>query len=98
MLFIPAAAAEDAEERVAERLSEIFVEVGVDERVQRRVKVTDPEEYLHHDIWTVARFPAQWDRQVPNHSSNLGYMVTLDALLNLQQIDSPTSDQNLYLN
>ena len=61
LALVPAAAAEDTEQRVAERLPEVFVEVGVDKRVQRRVEVTDPEEYLHDDIGTVARFAAERD-------------------------------------
>ena len=69
LALVPAAAAEDTEQRVAERLPEVFVEVGVDKRVQRRVEVTDPEEYLHDDIGTVARFAAERDWQVPNHRS-----------------------------
>jgi len=66
LAFVPAAAAKDAEKRIAERFPEVFVEVGVDERVQCGVKVTDPEEHFHDYIWTVARFTTQRDRQVPD--------------------------------
>lgn len=56
--------AEQAEQRVAEGLPEVSVKVGVDERVQRGVKVADPEQDRDHNIRHLAR-PAGHGERVP---------------------------------
>jgi len=43
-----------------------FVKIGVNERIERRIKVSDPEEDFDHNVRTVAGLSAQGDGQIPD--------------------------------
>jgi hypothetical protein len=50
---------------VLERFSEIPVEIGVDQRIQRRIKVSDPKDDRYYNIWAGAGFPTKRRADVP---------------------------------
>lgn len=55
---------------VPERLPEVAVEVCVDQRIERGVRVADPEQKRDDDVRRSARIAAQSGRQIPTNYRN----------------------------